>query len=212
MKVEVKNFTKKIKGNIVLENINYTFEGNKVYGLHGRNGSGKTMLLRGICGLILPTEGCVSVDGEVIGKDIEFPKSVGIIIEHMSMVEDMTGFDNLKALAKINNIVSDDEIRECLLSVGLEPDDKRKVKKYSLGMKQKLNIAQAVMEHPKLLLLDEPTNGLDMESVEKFYEVIKKLKDEGSLIIIASHINEELDGVCDEIIEIENGRVLENIV
>ncbi len=208
MKVEVKNFTKKIKGNTVIEHVNYTFEGNKVYGLHGRNGSGKTMLLRGICGLILPTEGCVAVDGEVIGKDIEFPKSVGIIIEHMSMVEDMTGFDNLKALAKINNIVSDDEIRECLLSVGLEPNDKRKVKKYSLGMKQKLNIAQAVMEHPKLLLLDEPTNGLDGESVEKFYEVIKKLKDEGSLIIIASHINEELNGVCDDIIEIENGRVL----
>ena len=210
MKVEVKNFTKKIKGNTVIEHVNYTFESSRVYGLHGRNGSGKTMLLRAICGLILPTEGCVAVDGKVIGKDIEFPKSVGIIIEHMSMVEDMNGFDNLKALAKINNMVSDDEIRQCLFSVGLDPDDRRKVKKYSLGMKQKLNIAQAVMEHPKLLLLDEPTNGLDRESVEKFSEVIKKLKYEGSLIIIASHINEELNGVCDDIIEIEHGRILKN--
>ena len=194
----------------MIDCVNYIFEGGRVYGLHGRNGSGKTMLLRAICGLILPTEGYVVVDGKVIGKDIEFPKSVGIIIEHMSMVDDMTGFDNLKALAKINNMILDDEIRQCLFSVGLDPDDRRKVKKYSLGMKQKLNIAQAVMEHPKLLLLDEPTNGLDRESVEKFSEVIKKLRDEGSLIIIASHINEELNGVCDDIIEIENGRILKN--
>ncbi len=208
MKVEVKNFTKRIKGNTVLQNVNFTFEGGRVYGLHGRNGSGKTMLLRAVCGLILPTDGCVVIDGKVIGKDIEFPESVGIIIEHMNMVDDMTGRDNLKALAKINNVVTDDEIKKCLLSVGLDPDDKRKVKKYSLGMKQKLNIAQAVMEHPKLLLLDEPTNGLDKESIERFYEVLKKLKDEGSLIIIASHINEDLNALCDEIIEVEEGRLV----
>ena len=130
MKIEIKNLTKKIKGNTVLENVNHTFESGKVYGLHGRNGSGKTMLLRSICGLILPTEGSVIIDGKVVGKDIEFPESVGIIIEHMSMVDDMTGFDNLKALAKINNSVSDDDIRMCLADVGLDPEDKRKVKKY----------------------------------------------------------------------------------
>ena len=205
MKIEIKNLTKKIKGNTVLENVNHTFESGKVYGLHGRNGSGKTMLLRSICGLILPTEGSVVI----VGKDIEFPESVGIIIEHMSMVDDMTGFDNLKALAKINNSVSDDDIRMCLADVGLDPEDKRKVKKYSLGMKQKLNIAQAVMEKPKLLLLDEPTNGLDKESIAKFYDILKRLKADGTLIIIASHITEDLDALCDEIIEVEEGKLVD---
>ena len=196
MKIEIKNLTKKIKGNTVLENVNHTFESGKVYGLHGRNGSGKTMLLRSICGLILPTEGSVIIDGKVVGKDIEFPESVGIIIEHMSMVDDMTGFDNLKALAKINNSVSDDDIRMCLADVGLDPEDKRKVKKYSLGMK------------PKLLLLDEPTNGLDKESIAKFYDILKRLKADGTLIIIASHITEDLDALCDEIIEVEEGKLV----
>ena len=208
MKIEIKNLTKKIKGNTVLENVNHTFESGRVYGLHGRNGSGKTMLLRSICGLILPTEGSVVIDGKVVGKDIECPESVGIIIEHMSMVDDMTGFDNLKALAKINNSVSDDDIRMCLTDVGLDPEDKRKVKKYSLGMKQKLNIAQAVMEKPKLLLLDEPTNGLDKESIAKFYDILKRLKADGTLIIIASHITEDLDALCDEIIEVEEGKLV----
>ena len=208
MKIEIKNLTKKIKGNTVLENVNHTFESGKVYGLHGRNGSGKTMLLRSICGLILPTEGSVVIDGKVVGKDIEFPESVGIIIEHMSMVDDMTGFDNLKALAKINNSVSDDDIRMCLADVGLDPEDKRKVKKYSLGMKQKLNIAQAVMEKPKLLLLDEPTNGLDKESIAKFYDILKRLKADGTLIIIAIHITEDSDALCDEIIEVEEGKLV----
>ena len=126
----------------------------------------------------------------------------------MSMVDDMTGFDNLKALAKINNSVSDDDIRMCLTDVGLDPEDKRKVKKYSLGMKQKLNIAQAVMEKPKLLLLDEPTNGLDKESIAKFYDILKRLKADGTLIIIASHITEDLDALCDEIIEVEEGKLV----
>lgn len=207
MKIEVKNYTKLIKKKTILDNVNISFESGKVYGLHGKNGSGKTMLLRAICGLILPTSGEVSIDGKIIGKDIEFPESVGIIIENMTMLTDYTAFDNLKILAKIKKIATDEDIRNALKNVGLNPDDTKKVKAFSLGMKQKLNIAQVIMEKPKLLLLDEPTNALDEESVKDVRKLLLEMKEQGVLIIIASHNKEDLDVLCDEFVEIYEGRI-----
>ncbi len=205
MKIEVTNYTKKIKNNTVLDNVTSTFESGKIYGLHGRNGSGKTMLLRAISGLILPTSGYVSINGKIVGKDIEFPENIGIIIEHMSLMNEYSAFDNLKMLAKIRNKISETEIRKALVRVGLDPESKKKVKTFSLGMKQKLNIAQAIMEEPEILLLDEPTNALDEETVKSVRDLLLELKENGTVIIIASHNKEDLDILCDHILEIENG-------
>lgn len=207
MKVVFKNYNKLIKKKEILTDINLTFESGKIYGLHGHNGSGKTMLLRAICGLILPTSGSVTVDGKTVGKDIEFPDGVGVIIENMSLIPEYTGFKNLQLLAGIKKKIGDSEIRDTLISVGLDPDDKRKVKEYSLGMKQKLNFAQAIMEKPKLLLLDEPTNAMDVQTVEKVRSILVEMKEKGTLIIIASHNKEDLDALCDEFIDICDGKI-----
>lgn len=165
------------------------------------------MLLRAICGLILPTSGSVTVDGKTVGKDIEFPDGVGVIIENMSLIPEYTGFKNLQLLAGIKKKIGDSEIRDTLISVGLDPDDKRKVKEYSLGMKQKLNFAQAIMEKPELLLLDEPTNAMDVQTVEKVRSILVEMKEKGTLIIIASHNKEDLDALCDEFIDICDGKI-----
>ena len=208
MKIDIKDYTKNIKKKTILENINLSFESGKIYGLHGRNGSGKTMLLRAICGLILPTQGSVSIDGKIIGKDIEFPDSVGIIIESMSMLPEYSGYDNLKILAKIKKIATDDDIRTAMNAVGLDPDNKKRVGTYSLGMKQKLNIAQAIMEKPELYLLDEPTNALDEGTVNDIRDLLLQLKKNGALIIIASHNKEDLSVLCDEVIKINEGQIV----
>ncbi len=207
MKVVFNNYNKLIKKKEILTDINLTFESGKIYGLHGHNGSGKTMLLRAICGLILPTSGSVTVDGKTVGKDIEFPDSVGVIIENMSLIPEYTGFKNLQLLAGIKKKIGDSEIRDTLISVGLDPDDKRKVKEYSLGMKQKLNFAQAIMEKPELLLLDEPTNAMDVQTVGKVRSILAEMKEKGTLIIIASHNKEDLDALCDEFIDICDGKI-----
>lgn len=207
MKIEINNYTKELKKKTILSNINLTFENGKIYGLHGRNGSGKTMLLRAICGLILPTEGSVIIDSKEIGKDIEFPESIGIIIENMTMLPEYSAYDNLKMLAKIKNIATEEDIKNALQAVGLDYQDKKTVRAYSLGMKQKLNIAQAIMEHPKILLLDEPTNALDEQTVEKIHKLLLDLKEQGVLIIIASHSKDDLTVLCDEIVEIYEGKV-----
>ena len=208
MKIDIKDYTKTIKKKTILENINLSFESGKIYGLHGRNGSGKTMLLRAICGLILPTQGSVSIDGKIIGKDIEFPDSVGIIIESMSMLPEYSGYDNLKILAKIKKIATDDDIRTAMNAVGLDPDNKKRVGTYSLGMKQKLNIAQAIMEKPELYLLDEPTNALDEGTVNDIRDLLLQLKKNGALIIRASHNKEDLSVLCDEVIKINEGQIV----
>lgn len=208
MKIDIKDYTKTIKKKTILENINLSFESGKIYGLHGRNGSGKTMLLRAICGLILPTQGSVSIDGKIIGKDIEFPDSVGIIIESMSMLPEYSGYDNLKILAKIKKIATDDDIRTAMNAVGLDPDNKKRAGTYSLGMKQKLNIAQAIMEKPELYLLDEPTNALDEGTVNDIRDLLLSLKKDGALIIIASHNKEDLSVLCDEVIKINEGQIV----
>lgn len=206
-KIIVKNVSKEIKGKTILNNISYTFESGTIYGLHGRNGSGKTMLLRAIAGLIIPNSGEIIVDGKVIGKDIEFPESMGIIIENMSLLPEYTAFENLKLLAKIKKVATDEDIVNALKSVGLDPYDKKKVKAFSLGMKQKLNIAQAIFENPEILLLDEPTNALDNETIKDIRELLIKMKNQGKTIIIASHNNEDISSLADEIIEIVNGSI-----
>lgn len=158
----IENLSKTIKNNKILDNVNLTFESGHVYGLVGRNGSGKTMLLRAICGLIFPDSGKVIIDGKQLHKDISFPESCGIIIENTDLLPNFSAFDNLKMLSEIKNTANDNMIKSAIKSVGLDPDSKKKVKTFSLGMKQRLSIAQALFEDPDILLLDEPTNALDV--------------------------------------------------
>ncbi|MDD4700188.1 MAG: ATP-binding cassette domain-containing protein, partial [Oscillospiraceae bacterium] len=165
MYIGIENLTKTIKGATVLKNITVKFESGRVYGLKGKNGSGKTMLMRTICGLIRPTEGTVNIDGAILGKDISFPPSIGVLIENPAFISKYTGFKNLNILASIQNTINDLDIKQALFDVGLEPDDKRVYRKYSLGMKQRLGIACALMELPDIVLLDEPINALDENGV-----------------------------------------------
>ena len=171
--IVIDNVSKTLKGNKVLDNIDYVFEEGKIYGLFGRNGCGKTMFLRMVAGLIIPDEGTVTIDGNVLHKDISFPKSTGIVIEHMEMLPEYSAYDNLKILAKINKIASDEDIIKVIQSVGLDPYSKKKVRKYSLGMKQRLNIAQAIFENQKIILLDEPTNAIDEDGIQLIYKKLK---------------------------------------
>ena len=208
MNIKIENYTKTIKGIAVLKSINLEFESGKIYGLVGKNGSGKTMLLRSIAGLIKPTEGKVYVDNKELHKDISFPQDMGIIIESPELLENITGFENLKLLARIKNLISEDEIVDWMKKFSLEPKSKKTLKKYSLGMKQKIGIIQAIMENPELLILDEPFNALDETSVEMLRELFKKYKEEGKLIIITSHHSEDIDILCDEIISMEDGKII----
>lgn len=208
MRIIVQNYTKKIKNNVVLDNVSVELQSGFVYGLKGVNGSGKTMLMRAICGLIYPTSGKVIIDDKVVGKDISFPESVGILIENPAFLKNYTGFGNLKLLAEIQNKIDDSTIRQVLDKVGLDPDDKRVYRKYSLGMKQKLGIAAAVMESPEIIILDEPLNALDVEGVNRVKEIIAEQKEKGALIIVACHNSNELMEISDYIISIENGSIV----
>ena len=208
MEIKVNNHSKKLSNNIVLDDINIDLYSGKIYGFVGKNGSGKTMLMRAICGLILPTSGCVEIDGKVIGKDISFPESVGALIENPGFISSYSGFKNLKTLAQIKNEISDDDIISILEQVGLDPYNKKSFRKYSLGMKQKLGIAGAMMENPKLLILDEPFNGLDEESVDKVRQLIMERRGKDSLTIISCHDSDEIDKICDEIITIKLGKIV----
>ena len=206
--IEIKNLNKKIKGAEVLKDINLHLEGGKVYGLKGKNGSGKTMLMRAVCGLILPTGGSITINGEQLGKQISFPRSVGILIENPSFIPGYTGLKNLSVLAAIQKRVGEDEIRETLEKIGLDPDDKRTYRKYSLGMKQRLGIAAAVMENPDIVILDEPINALDESGAKQVRTILKEQKERGAVCIIACPDSEELNFLSDEIIEIAEGRIV----
>ena len=208
MYIKITDVNKTIKKAPILRDINLEFTGGKVYGLRGKNGSGKTMLMRAICGLITPDSGIIDIDGKILGKDISFPESIGVLIENPSFIGNYTGLKNLKVLASIQNRVSDEQIRKALKDIGLDPDDKRTSRKYSLGMKQKLGIAAAVMENPDIIILDEPINALDDVSVEKVHDILEEQKKRGAVIIIACHDKEELDQLSDEIIEISDGRII----
>lgn len=202
----IENLSKTIKNNKILDNVNLTFESGHVYGLVGRNGSGKTMLLRAICGLIFPDSGKVIIDGKQLHKDISFPEICGIIIENTDLLPNFSAFDNLKMLSEIKNTANDNMIKSAIKSVGLDPDSKKKVKTFSLGMKQRLSIAQALFEDPDILLLDEPTNALDEDGVNDVRRILLEQKKKNKLIIIASHNKEDISLLSDTVISVSNGR------
>lgn len=202
----IENLSKTIKNNKILDNVNLTFERGHVYGLVGRNGSGKTMLLRAICGLIFPDSGKVIIDGKQLHKDISFPESCGIIIENTDLLPNFSAFDNLKMLSEIKNTANDNMIKSAIKSVGLDPDSKKKVKTFSLGMKQRLSIAQTLFEDPDILLLDEPTNALDEDGVNDVRRILLEQKKKNKLIIIASHNKEDISLLSDTVISVSNGR------
>lgn len=208
MKIEITNLKKVIKGTIVLDDINYTFSGSRIYGLCGKNGCGKTMLMRLIAGLIYPSSGTIRIKDKVLGKDISFPESVGMLIENPSFLNDYTGKQNLEMLAGLQKNVDKAEVRRVLEQVGLDPDDKRKFYKYSLGMRQRLGIAAAIMGSPELILLDEPINAIDTDGVQEIRAIIRGLSAENRIIIVASHDKSEMDYLADEKIYMSEGRLI----
>lgn len=208
MYIRLKNVTKKIKQDILLDHISLEFRGGKVYGLQGKNGSGKTMLMRAVCGLITLSDGEIDIDGEILHKDISFPRSIGALLENPAFLNGYTGLENLKLLADIRGGIEEKELRDCLAKVGLDADDKRVYRKYSLGLKQKLGIAAAVMGSPDIVILDEPINAIDEAGVEKVRGILRGLKERGSVIIVACHDREELELLSDEIIKISKGRIV----
>ena len=205
--IEIKNVTKIIKHNTVIDNVSLTVNSGKITGLKGVNGSGKTMLMRLVSGLILPTSGEIIINGETLGKDITFPRSIGTLIENPAFLDNYSGFQNLKLLASIQGKISDEEIREAIIAVELNPDDKKKFRKYSLGMKQRLGIAAAVMEHPDIIILDEPTNALDSDGVQMVKRILQKEKERGALILISCHDLDILKELSDVIYLMNVGRL-----
>ena len=201
----VENVTKVFGEQDALKNVSAKFGMGKIYGIVGRNGSGKTVLLKCICGLLHPTAGTVTVNGKIVGKDVDYPENIGFIIETPGFLPRYSGLKNLKYLASIRGKVKEDEIRKYMELVGLNPNDKKHVGNYSLGMKQRLGIAQALMENPDILILDEPMNALDNNGVEEMRTVLLKMKEQGKLIIIASHVRDDIDILCDEVYGIDAG-------
>lgn len=210
MYIEIDDLTKVIDKHKVLDKVSIKLEKGKIYGIKGKNGSGKTMRLRGICGLIKPTEGEVRVGEKVIGKDAAFPESVGVLIENPGFIPSFSGYENLKMLADIRKLIGKEDIEAVMEKVGLEKACfKKKYRTYSLGMKQMLGIAAAIMEKPDLILLDEPTNALDEESVRKLLDILREEKGRGACIVLASHDMEELTLLSDIIFIMEEGRLRE---
>lgn len=203
--VKVENVSKKIKGNLVLDNVSFSLGETMIMGITGANGSGKTMLLRAIAGLI-HTSGRITIGGAVSGNDA-FARDIGVLIENPAFLNDFSGFENLKLLAMLQEGVNDNDIREALVSTGLDPEDRRTFKKYSLGMKERLGIAQAILKKPGLILLDEPTNGVDRDGIQMLVKLMKDLRQAGCTIIIASHDKEFLNAVTDVSYEMERGRL-----
>lgn len=205
--IELNNVSKSFKGHQVLDSVSLSLREGKIYGFVGRNGSGKSVLFKLICGLILPTSGTISVNGKLLKKG-EFAEGIGILLDDTGFLPRMSAFDNLKSIAVINNIISDDRIKECIQIVGLEPESKQHVGKFSLGMKQRLGIAQAIMENPKILLLDEPMNGLDENGVTEIRQLLKDfVKANDATILLASHNKDDISELCDVVYSIKDGKV-----
>ena len=211
MEITITNATKYIKDALILDNVSMKLQSGRIYGLQGPNGSGKTMLMRLISGLIRATEGEVLINGKKLGYDMDFYDSMGLLIESPAFLPNYTGFRNLELLAKIKNKIDANRIRETLSAVGLRPDDPRKYKKYSLGMKQRLGIAAAIMEYPNLILLDEPMNALDDRGCKQIYDLLLAEKKRGALIILACHDAELLESIADEIFSISDGVVRKKV-
>ena len=203
--IQVKNLSKDFGQDRVLKCVNRDFESGKIHGIVGNNGSGKTVLMKCICGFLLPTEGTVIVNGRRVGKDVDFPLDLGVIIETPGFLPGVTGVKNLEILASLNKKIGLSEIADAIRRVGLDPHMKKPVGKYSLGMRQRLGIAQAIMEDPSLLILDEPLNGLDKHGVAEMRKLIKGLKDEGKTILLASHNQGDIDELCDTVCEMDAG-------
>lgn len=205
--IKAENVCLTLQKNEILKNVSIHFERGKIHGLIGRNGSGKTMLMKCICGFVKPTSGEITVDGKRIGKDCDFPNNAGIIIETPGFIPYYSGLKNLKLLADLRKKITTDDIRNTMKRVGLDPDLKRHVRKYSLGMRQRLGLAQAIMENPDLLILDEPMNGLDKDGVEDMRKYLLDLKAQGKTILIASHSAEDIDVLCDTVCEMDKGKL-----
>lgn len=203
--ISIENLNKQFKNQLVLNNINVKFSNGHIYGIIGRNGSGKTVLLKCICGFLKPTTGVISVNRKIVGKDIDFPENLGFIIETPGFLLNYSGYKNLKYLASIREKIDSNEIKESMSLVGLDSADKKHVGKYSMGMRQRLGIAQAIMEKPDILVLDEPMNALDKNGVEEMRRLFLKMKSEGKLILLTSHNREDIEILCDEVYEMEEG-------
>ena len=206
--IDVKNVNLTIGKTQILMDIDVSFEQGKIHGLIGRNGSGKTMLMKCICGFIKPTSGEITVDGKRVGKDIDFPKDMGIIIETPGFIPYYSGYKNLKLLAGLNHKIGKKEVRNSMKQVGLDPDLRRHVRKYSLGMRQCLGLAQAIMENPDLLILDEPFNGLDKDGVKEMREYLLSYKEQGKTILICSHSAEDISVLCETVHEMDKGKIV----
>ena len=206
--VVLRNVSKSFKKEKVLKNITHSFEQGKIHGIMGFNGSGKTVMFKCICGFLRLDEGEILVDGKKIGKETESPEDLGVIIESPGFLPGYSGYQNLSFLAGIRGKIHKKEIRQVLKRVGLDPDSKKHVGKYSMGMRQRLGIAQAIMEEPHLLILDEPMNGLDNHGVKEVRELLLKLKEEGKTILLASHNREDISVLCDTVAEIDKGKII----
>lgn len=209
--ITVKDLTLTLNDTVVLDHVSVEFEKGTITGLVGRNGSGKTVLMKCICGFFKPDEGTVSVGDKIVGKDMDFPEDLGIIIESPGFLGHFSGYENLKLLAMIRRKIGKKEIYEAMELVGLDPRSKKRVAKYSLGMKQKLGIAQAIMEDPSLIILDEPMNSLDSASVEEVRKLILQWKSQGKTIILSSHNKDDIAMLCDKTYFMKNGKVADNL-
>lgn len=205
--ITVNNVNLTLSKNHILKDVSVSFEAGKIHGLIGRNGSGKTMLMKCICGFVGVTDGEIFVDGKCVGKDVDFPDDMGIIIETPGFIPYYSGFKNLKLIAGLNHKIDKDKISETMRQVGLDPKLNRHVRKYSLGMRQRLGLAQAMMEEPKILIMDEPFNGLDKEGVEEMREYLLGYKQQGKTILLSSHSAEDISALCDTVCEMEKGRL-----
>ena len=212
MSIIFENVTKTIRGKTVLQGVTLSMEAGRVTGLRGINGSGKTMLLRLLAGLIHPTEGRITIDGKTLGTDMEFPPSMGLLIENPAFLGQYTGAENLEMVASLHQNVTKEDVRALLEKVGLAADGDTKYRKYSLGMKQRLGIAGAILGEPELLLLDEPTNALDTKGVELLRSIIQEERQRGAAIVVACHDAAFLESVSDEIYCLENGQLTDHLI
>ena len=203
--IKVENVSKDFAQERVLRSVTRKFESGLIHGIVGNNGSGKTVLMKCICGFLVPTEGKITVNGQIVGKDVDFPGNMGLIIETPGFLPNVSGVKNLEILASQNKKIGLSEIAEAIRTVGLDPKLNKPVGKYSLGMRQRLGIAQAIMEDPKLLILDEPLNGLDKHGVAEMRTLIKSLKAKGKTILLASHNQADIDELCDTVCEMDAG-------
>lgn len=206
--IELQNVTKVFREQIVLRNVHATFAPGLIHGVIGRNGAGKTVLLRLLCGLMRPTKGQVVADGKQLGQDMDFVPDAGIIIETPCFLPYLSGFQNLRELASIRNLISRGEIAAAMEKVGLDPASRKRVGQYSLGMRQRLGIAQAIMEHPRYLILDEPMNGLDTQGMEDMRKLLQKQKEAGVTVILASHSMEDIRLLCDTVYRIQDAALI----